>query len=102
MTNNRGTSNIDAHVGARLRVIRRLRDVTQTKLAEMAGISCQQIQKYETGQNRISVSRLWSFCEILKITPEFFFEGLNKPSPNECRDITPDFTYDQAYLPFKV
>ncbi len=39
-------------------------------------MSFQQVQKYETGANRISASKMWQLCEVLDITPGYFFEGL--------------------------
>lgn len=48
----------------------------QKELARQLGISFQQVQKYESGANRISASKLWQLCGVLDVTPGFFFEGL--------------------------
>ena len=50
--------------------------MTQQQLAEAVGIKFQQIQKYETGMNRVSASRLWDIAEALSVPVSFFFEGL--------------------------
>ena len=50
--------------------------MTQQQLADKVGIKFQQIQKYETGMNRVSASRLWDIAETLGVTIAFFFEGL--------------------------
>jgi transcriptional regulator with XRE-family HTH domain len=50
--------------------------MTQQRLAELVGIKFQQIQKYETGANRVSASRLWDIAEALGVDVSFFFEGL--------------------------
>jgi len=50
--------------------------MTQQQLAEHVGIKFQQIQKYETGMNRVSASRLWDISEALEVPIDFFFEGL--------------------------
>ncbi len=50
---------------------------TQQQLAEAVGIKFQQIQKYETGMNRVSASRLWDIAEALDVSVSFFFEGLD-------------------------
>lgn len=50
--------------------------MTQQQLAESVGIKFQQIQKYETGANRVSASRLWDIAESLDVDISFFFEGL--------------------------
>lgn len=49
---------IDAEVGARIRLRRRLLGLTQGQLAEALGITFQQVQKYERGTNRVSASML--------------------------------------------
>ena len=51
--------------------------MTQQQLAEKVGIKFQQIQKYETGMNRISASRLWDIAEALAVPVAYFFEGMN-------------------------
>ncbi|WP_028958290.1 helix-turn-helix domain-containing protein [Sulfitobacter sp. 20_GPM-1509m] len=67
---------VDEHVGKRIRQRRWLIGMTQQKLAEMVGIKFQQIQKYETGANRVSASRLWDIGEAMGVNVGFFFEGL--------------------------
>ncbi len=68
--------NVDIHVGKRIRQRRWLIGMTQQKLAELVGIKFQQIQKYETGANRVSASRLWDIGEAMGVPVSFFFEGL--------------------------
>lgn len=67
---------VDVHVGQRIRQRRWLAGMTQQKLAELVGIKFQQIQKYETGANRVSASRLWDIADALGIEVAHFFEGL--------------------------
>lgn len=67
---------VDVHVGKRVRHRRWLIGMTQQQLAEKVGIKFQQIQKYETGANRISASRLWDIADALDVQVSFFFEGL--------------------------
>ena len=67
---------VDVHVGKRIRQWRWLTGMTQQKLAELVGIKFQQIQKYETGANRVSASRLWDIADALGVPVSFFFEGL--------------------------
>lgn len=69
---------IDLHVGQRLRQRRCLLGMTQQKLAESVGIKFQQIQKYESGANRVSASRLWALAEALQVPVSHFFEGLSR------------------------
>ncbi len=67
---------VDVHVGKRIRHRRWLVGMTQQQLAEKVGIKFQQIQKYETGMNRVSASRLWDISEALSVPVSFFYEGL--------------------------
>ncbi|MDP3340715.1 helix-turn-helix domain-containing protein [Frigidibacter sp.] len=68
---------VDVHVGKRIRHRRWTIGITQQQLAEKVGIKFQQIQKYETGMNRVSASRLWDISEVLGVPVAFFFEGLD-------------------------
>ncbi len=68
---------VDVHVGKRIRHRRWLTGMTQQQLAEQVGIKFQQIQKYETGANRVSASRLWDIADSLTVPVSFFFEGLD-------------------------
>lgn len=67
---------VDAHVGKRIRQRRWMVGITQQQLADKVGIKFQQIQKYETGMNRVSASRLWDIAQVLGVEIAFFFEGL--------------------------
>ena len=69
---------VDAHVGKRIRHRRWMVGMTQQQLADRVGIKFQQIQKYETGMNRVSASRLWDVAEALGVQISFFFEGLSE------------------------
>lgn len=75
---------VDVHVGKRIRQRRWLVGMTQQKLAECVGIKFQQIQKYETGANRVSASRLWDIADALDVDVAFFFEGLREASGEEA------------------
>jgi transcriptional regulator with XRE-family HTH domain len=68
--------NIDLLLGRRLRGRRRLVGLTQHQLAVAVGVRFQQIQKYESGMNRISAARLWHFCQALDVPASYFFDGL--------------------------
>ncbi|PQO22198.1 transcriptional regulator [Rhodobacteraceae bacterium WD3A24] len=73
---------VDAHVGKRIRHRRWMVGMTQQQLADAVGIKFQQIQKYETGMNRVSASRLWDIAHALDVPVSFFFEGLEGPAPD--------------------
>lgn len=66
----------DHHVGARLRVARKLRGLSQSALGQLVGLTFQQIQKYEHGLVRISAGRVVQFSSEMDIPIEFFFDGV--------------------------
>ncbi len=72
-----GPDPIDKHVGGQLRLRRAQVGMTQSELGGKLGLSFQAVQKYETGENRISASRLFQLACLLDVPPSYFFEGLN-------------------------
>lgn len=70
------TKRIDKHVGERIRLRRTELGLTQEQLAEALGVSYQQIQKYETGANRISAGRMLEIARKLAVDVGFLFEDL--------------------------
>jgi len=64
---------VDVHVGARIRTRRLLRGMNQEALAIALGLTFQQVQKYESGANRVSASRLWEIAAILRTSLAYFF-----------------------------
>ncbi|GAB1380869.1 helix-turn-helix domain-containing protein [Pararhodobacter sp.] len=75
---------VDVHVGKRIRHRRWMVGMTQQQLADSVGIKFQQIQKYETGMNRVSASRLWDIARTLGVQIGFFFEGLAGENSGEA------------------
>lgn len=76
---------VDAYVGARIGLRRSALGLSQSALAQQLGISFQQVQKYETGQNRISASRLHRAATVLGTSVEAFF-----PPVETARDRSDD------------
>jgi DNA-binding XRE family transcriptional regulator len=68
---------VDQHVGDRIRRRRTLLGFTQEQLADTLEISYQQIQKYETGSNRVSAGRLYQIAQRLDVPVAYFFDGLD-------------------------
>ena len=83
------THPVDVHVGKRVRHRRWLIGMTQQQLAEQVGIKFQQLQKYETGANRISASRLWDIAEALGVPVSFFFEGIEDETKESATKMLP-------------
>jgi transcriptional regulator with XRE-family HTH domain len=71
---------VDAHVGARIRLRRKLLGLSQQQLAERLGLTFQQVQKYERGVNRVSASKLYETAQVLQAPVTHFFEGLDGDS----------------------
>jgi transcriptional regulator with XRE-family HTH domain len=71
-----GTRRIDQHVGERIRARRAELGLTQEQLAEALHVSYQQVQKYETGANRISAGRIFEIARKLSVEVSYFFDGL--------------------------
>ncbi|EPX78616.1 helix-turn-helix domain-containing protein [Salipiger mucosus] len=99
------THPVDVHVGKRIRHRRWLVGMTQQQLAESVGIKFQQIQKYETGANRVSASRLWDIADALDVPVSFFFEGIeaeqgSEPveAPEQAASVPADLLGDKEAL----
>jgi transcriptional regulator with XRE-family HTH domain len=69
------TTPVDVEIGRRLRLHRPSAGVSQTQVAEAMGVTFQQVQKYESGTNRIGIGRLIKVAEILDVPLSMFFEG---------------------------
>ena len=72
-------SDVDLHLGRRLKRRRRILGLTQVQLSKLVGVRFQQIQKYECGANRMSAERLWQLAGALEISTDYFYEGLEQP-----------------------
>ena len=65
---------LDAMVGAKIRVLRVSRGLSQSDLADQIGVTFQQVQKYEKGANRVGASRLSQIANVLGISVGELFE----------------------------
>lgn len=63
-------------VGNRIRQRRRALEISQARLAEIMGLSYQQVQKYESGANQLTLSKLLQFAQALNVEPSYFYEGI--------------------------
>jgi transcriptional regulator with XRE-family HTH domain len=82
---------IDVHVGARVRMRRKMLGFSQQALAEILGITFQQVQKYERGANRIGASRLHELSKALDAPVAFFFDDADPvyaPPSSDAPDVT--------------
>ncbi|MCE8535695.1 helix-turn-helix domain-containing protein [Ruegeria pomeroyi] len=70
---------VDTVVGRRIRARRSALGLSQAELGRAIGVRFQQVQKYESGANRVSASRLWAIAEVLDVHISHFFEGIQAP-----------------------
>lgn len=80
-------SPIDVEIGQALRALRTVKGVSQTALGEALGITFQQIQKYESGKNRLSVSSLIRVCKALSVAPMDVI-GSQFDQPSDLTDLS--------------
>jgi len=81
---------VDIHVGQKIRRRRWMTDMTQKQLADAVGIKFQQIQKYETGANRVSASRLFEISQALSVPVSYFFDSLDGEGQTEIAAVNPE------------
>ena len=82
----RRADNRDMEVGRRVRSRRLECHLSQTELANGIGVTFQQVQRYETGTNRIAAGRLERISERLGVPISFFFDNMNGASVGAPRD----------------
>jgi len=81
----RSPSGADVAVGQRMRIERLAKGMSQTELANAAGVSFQQMQKYENGLNRVGAGRLMQIAEKLGVPVTAFFASTSAATGREER-----------------
>lgn len=72
-------SEMDRHIGRRIRTRRIAIGMSQEKLGDALGLTFQQVQKYEKGTNRVGAGRLVEVAQALEVPVQYFYEGLSEP-----------------------
>jgi transcriptional regulator with XRE-family HTH domain len=75
----------DEEIGARIRLARLQRGLSQSELGESLDLSFQQVQKYEKGVNHVSAVRLCRIARLLGMPLEYFLENLDAASSHDRR-----------------
>jgi transcriptional regulator with XRE-family HTH domain len=91
----------DKEVGRRIRLQRREKKLTQPQLAHYVGITSQQLQKYESGVNRIAVGKLVEIATVLKVEMTVFFDRIPTVTPSNDNDVESakfDLTHDALLM----
>lgn len=76
---------IDHHVGSRVRKRRIILGLSQERLSAQLGLAFQQLQKYESGRNRIGASRLYEISRLLGVPIEYFYDEMPGKLPDPLR-----------------
>jgi len=76
MNDERAANAVDRKLGQRVRSRRLEIGMSQERLAELLGVTFQQVQKYEKGVNRIAASRLFDIAAALDVPIARFFENI--------------------------
>ncbi len=86
----------DRHVAVRIRQRRKELRLSQQMLANLIGVSYQQLCKYEKGINRVAVGRLLIIAHALGVEVSYFYEGLPKGGltgdQQQLKRLLADFT----------
>lgn len=88
----------DVEVGARLRSRRRQMRSTQEVLADALAVSYQQVQKYETGKNCLSPSKLIALANLLEVEPAFFLASTEADAWSVVEAIVPAIESDRDWV----
>lgn len=93
----RGASAVDKTIGTRIRIYRQERNLSQTDLGRQLDITFQQVQKYESGANRVSAARLLAIAHVLAVPLLKFY-----PDTEDVAAVTqgtdPDFAPVSAFM----
>ena len=88
---------IDIYAGEQLRALRKIKNISQAELGNRLSkpITFQQVQKYERGVNRMSISRAYEFAEILDVSVITFF-------PEEDREALPVLSKQEGKILYRI
>ncbi|MBL8549812.1 MAG: helix-turn-helix transcriptional regulator [Hyphomonadaceae bacterium] len=101
MSDERSANAIDRRIGQKVRTRRLEVNMSQERLAELLGVTFQQVQKYEKGVNRIAASRLFDIASSLDVPVAHFFEGINpgRGARGLAEDPAESFLYETISTP---
>lgn len=88
---------LDAKIGANIRLFRKAAGLSQTELGDAVGLRFQQIQKYETGTNRVYASRLKEIADALNVSVLALYGDMTDKALERAALIPPsDMTMEEA------
>ncbi len=68
----------DIYVGRVIMMLRTRMGMSQQDLGQQIGVTFQQVQKYECGENRLTVARLNDICRVFDVSPALFYNEANQ------------------------
>ena len=86
---------VDVTVGRNIRRRRIQLNLSQSRLASNVGLTFQQIQKYESGKNRVSASMLYEIARSLRSSIDYFFKNVNE---DEIQGVLADSASGDDYI----
>ena len=89
-----GDAEINRYIGQKIRLRRQDVGLTQSGLSSFLGITFQQLQKYESGKNRVSALTLYKIAQVLGVEMNFFLEGFGTSKLNDSSKAV--YTADAA------
>ena len=89
---------IDAHIGARLTLLRVSNGMTAAEVGRAIGLSFHEVQEYERGANRISASRLYDIAQMFDVPVSWFFEGDTSSEPDATDEWPQTFELLRAHF----
>ena len=78
---------LNNRIGSLIREIRLSFGLSRVELAPKIGVTHQQLHKYESGQNRVTASRLYKIANVLERPVSFFFEEEPMKTKNEPKRL---------------
>lgn len=80
-------SSIDGQIGLKIKIKRNSLGMTQSVLADKVGVTFQQVQKYEKGVNKVSISKLYEIAKALETNVDYFLtdDGVSS-ALNDCEN----------------
>jgi len=82
----------DVEVGRLIRALRMSRNLSQTELGNQIGVTFQQVQKYETGGNRISMGRLTRIAKLFRVSVPYLLDGSKQSGLKSSTKNKADYT----------
>ncbi len=87
------STQLNQHLGRKLRLRRTSLGLTQTQVAKAINVTFQQIQKYEKGTNGVSSARLLQLANFLKVPIKYFFEDYQDFQAHNQKDTAASLNY---------